>query len=113
PRRDPPGPGHAMTTTPSLHLLLSHADDHQPALAEGLADEAAHRVTAPTRLPEAQNLRDLGRDPNDLRDQRWGLIVPEGEAGKRLEALVRPLIDKRREEQGGHEVRVYRVPARM
>src|SRR6185436_19399969 len=44
---------------------------------------------------------------------RWGLIVPEGEAGKRLEALVRPLIDKRREEQGGHEVRVYRVPARM
>jgi len=101
-----------MTTTP-LHLLLSHADDHQPALADGLADEAVQRAAAPVRLPEAKDLRNRGGDPNDLREQRWGLIVPEGEAGERLEALVQRLVDQRRGEQGGHEVKVYRVPARM
>lgn len=106
-------PGHAMTSATPLHLLLSHAGDHQPALADGLPDEAVQRAAAPARLPEARTLRNRGGDPNDLRKQRWGLIVPEGEAGKRLEALVQRLVDQRRSEQDGHEVRVYRVPARL
>jgi len=102
-----------MTAAPPLHLLLAHADDQQPALPEGLDDEAVQGAAPPARLPEPRNLRNRGRDPNDLQAQRWGLIVPEGEAGERLEALVKPLVDRRREQQGGHEVRIYRVPAQM
>jgi hypothetical protein len=99
-------------TAPPLHLLLADADDRRPALAEGLAGDALDRTAAPAGLPEARQLRDRGRDPNDLAVQRWALIVPEGEAGARRAALVRPLVERRRAEQGG-EVRVYRVPAAM
>jgi hypothetical protein len=97
----------------SIQLLLANADDDQPALGDGLAGDAAASGAAPGRLPVPAQLRNRGGDPNDLDGQRWALIVPEGEAGARLEALVRPLVDKRRDDQGGRDVRVYRVPARM
>jgi hypothetical protein len=96
-----------------IHLLLSHADAGEPALADGLASDAVGHTAAPERLPMPEQLRDRGGDPNDLGAQRWALIVPEGDAGRRLEAAVRPLVEKRCADQGGHEVRVYRVPARM
>ncbi len=99
-------------TPPPLHLLLADADDRRPALADGLAGDALDRTAAPGGLPEARQLRDRGRDPSDLAVQRWALIVPEGDAGARREAVVRPLVEHRRAEQGG-EVRVYRVPAAM
>jgi hypothetical protein len=102
-----------MTTTRPLHLLLSHADDHQPALPDGLTGEAAERADAPAKLPAPTELFDRGRDPNDLALQRWGLIVPEGEAGDRLAALVEPLVAKRHDDQGGHPVQVYRVPPKL
>ena len=98
--------------TAPLHLLLAGADDRRPALAGGLAGDALDRTAAPAGLPEARELRDRGRDPNDLAVQRWALIVPDGDAGARREAVVRPLIEHRRAEQGC-EVRVYRVPAAM
>lgn len=103
----PPTPEHP------IHLLLSHADEREPALADGLESDAVGHTAAPEALPMPEQLRDRGGDPNDLAAQRWGLIVPEGELGQRLEAAVRPLVEKRRADQGGHEVRVYRVPARM
>lgn len=99
--------------TPSLHLLLAGADDGEPALSDGVPRETMDGVPRPARLPDAEYLRDHGRDPNDLRAQRWGLIVPEGELGRRREALVRRLVEARCEQQGGHAVRVYRVPSRM
>jgi hypothetical protein len=98
--------------TAPLHLLLADADDRRPALADGLAGDALDRTAAPAGLPDARELRDRGRDPNDLAVQRWALIVPEGDAGARREALVRPLVEHRRAEQGC-DVRVYRVPAAM
>jgi hypothetical protein len=99
-------------TTAPLHLLLAGADDRRPALAGGLAGDALDRTAAPAGLPEARQLRDRGRDPNDLAVQRWALIVPEGDAGARREAQVRALVEHRRAEQGC-DVRVYRVPAAM
>jgi hypothetical protein len=97
----------------AIQLLLSHADDHQPALAEGLVHDAFGQAAAPVRVPLPEHLLDRGGDPNDLPSQRWALIVPEGDAGRRLEALVQPLVALRRAEQGGHDVRVYRMPPRM
>jgi hypothetical protein len=98
--------------TAPLHLLLADADEGRPALGDGLAGDALDRTAAPAGLPEARQLRDRGRDPGDLAVQRWALIVPEGDAGARREALVRPLVEHRRAEQGA-DVRVYRVPAAM
>jgi hypothetical protein len=103
----------AAAMPPALDLLLAHADDGAPALAGGLADDAVHRAAPPARLPDAHQLRNRGRDPNDLVEQRWALIVPEGEAGARLVAAVAPLVERRRAQQGGHPVQVYRVPPRM
>jgi hypothetical protein len=99
-------------TAPPLQLLLADADDRRPALADGLAGDPLDRTAAPAGLPAARQLRDRGRDPNDLAVQRWALIVPEGDAGARREAVVRRLVEHRRAEQGG-DVRVYRVPAAM
>jgi len=95
--------------TAPIHLLLSHAGDREPALGEGLPGDTVRHAEPPARAAQADTLRNRGRDPNDLREQRWALIVPEGDAGARLEALVKPLVDKRREDQGA-DVRVYRVP---
>jgi len=100
-------------TVSAIQLLLAHADDDQPALADGIAGDTLGAGAAPARLPVPAQLRNRGGDPNDLDGQRWALIVPEGEAGARLEALVKPLVDKRRDDQGGRDVRVYRVPAQM
>jgi hypothetical protein len=99
-------------TAPPLQLLLADADDRRPALADGLAGDPLDRTAAPAGLPPARQLRDRGRDPGDLAVQRWALIVPEGDAGVRREAVVRRLVEHRRAEQGG-DVRVYRVPPAM
>ncbi|WP_437552557.1 hypothetical protein WME97_14795 [Sorangium sp. So ce367] len=52
-------------------------------------------------------------DPDDLEEQRWGVIAPEGTEGDRLIALIQPFIDARREAQGGDEVMIFRVPSAM
>jgi hypothetical protein len=54
-----------------------------------------------------------GGDPNELRDQGWAVIVPQGKAGDRLLALTAPLLDKRATDQESDEVDVYRVPPDM
>lgn len=98
---------------PDLNLLMVHADDHEPVLAGGLPDAAA-----PTRRDdddgpsEAEHFWDEGGDPNDLEAQRWGVIAPQGPEGDRLLALIRPLIERRQEQQGD-AVKIYRVPAQM
>src|SRR4051812_43391414 len=86
---------------------------HRPVSPRPASCATAAATPAPRAgLPEPRQLRDRGRDPGDLAVQRWALIVPEGEAGARREALVRPLVERRRAEQGS-DVRVYRVPPAM
>ena len=93
-----------------LNLLMVHADDHSPMLEE-VAEDAIRPGEADAAMPE--HLWDEGGDPNDLEAQRWGVIAPEGPRGDRLLQVIQPLIDRRREQQGGHEVKVYRVPEKM
>jgi hypothetical protein len=98
-----------------LHLLLSHADSGEPTLPEGLPDGA---LTGEDGRPEGepeegpQYLYDGSADPQSLPDQRWGVIVPEGARGDRLLDLIRPLMDRRAEQQGA-PVNVYRLPPKM
>lgn len=93
-----------------LNLLMVHADDHAPML-DAVSEASVHAPRAESALPD--HLWDEGGDPNDLHAQRWGVIAPEGPRGDRLLALVAPLIARRREQQGGEPVRIYRVPERM
>jgi hypothetical protein len=98
-----------------LHLLLTHADDREPVLPDGL-DGAAAPTTTPAPKTKEKGPAYMwaeGSHPNDLSEQRWGIIAAEGPRGDRLLEIVRPLIRQRQEQQGGHEVRVYRVPSRM
>jgi len=101
---------------PSLELFLSPAGDHGQALAQGLgADTLAEaREAGAGRAASAvpASYFDPGGDPNSLRDQGWGVIAPRGEAGDRLLALARPLLDKRAADQD-REVPVYRVAPGM
>lgn len=98
--------------TDTLELLLVHADTHTPVLTEGLSADTApqERPTKNGDAPDPAHFWDEGGDPNDLEAQRWGLILPEGPEGDRLRDLIRPLIELRREQQGGHPIREYRVP---
>lgn len=98
--------------TNQLDLLMVHADERGAGFVAGL--ESGHVESAPR--PSRQQrlyLFDDDAEPGDLMKQRWGIIAPRGERGDRLRDLVAPLIAQRRAEQGGHEVREYRVPARM
>jgi hypothetical protein len=95
----------------SLDLFLSHADTHAPVLAGGLPPASAREAPGPARHKES-HLADHGGLPDALPDQRWGLVVPRGDAGKRLLELVDPLKKKRAEDQGA-EVVVYEVDPDM
>ncbi|WP_437670478.1 hypothetical protein [Sorangium sp. So ce131] len=97
----------------NLELLLAHADDHRPVLAEGIPPAALSAAPRPEEVPLPTHLRYDAADPESLPDQRWGVIAPEGPAGDRLLGAVAPLCQARREAQGGADVRVYRVPAGM
>ncbi|QRK10609.1 hypothetical protein JQX13_11270 [Archangium violaceum] len=98
--------------TDTLELLLVHADTNTPVLSEGLpaGTTPQERSTMKDDVPEPLDFWDEGGDPNDLEAQRWGLILPEGPEGDRLRDLIRPLIEFRRAQQGGHPVKEYRVP---
>jgi hypothetical protein len=93
-----------------LSLLMVHADDHDPLLddVDGGPAPAGETTAA---LPD--HLWDEGGDPNDLALQRWGVIAPQGPRGDRLLELVEPLVRRRREQQHGEPVRVFRVPPSM
>lgn len=91
----------------NLNLLLCDADDQRPALDKDVAGQAARRQGA------VQNIKPLhmwAEDrPDDLFAQRWSVIVPDGAAGKRLLAIIEPLIKLRRAQQGDHPVAIYTV----
>ena len=102
-----------MDGEPGLELLLAHADDHRPVL-DRFDDAACHREgEGVEKTAKREHLADDSASLEDLASQRWGLIVPQGERGEELLRRVQPLIDKRREDQGGHAIKIYRVPDRM
>ena len=100
------------TNTSDLNLLLVHADDHAPVLADGLAESTARGQQVAGGPEEAGHFWDEGGDPNDIELQRWGVIAPQGPEGDRLLALARPLIEHRQAQQGD-AVKVYRVPQKL
>lgn len=95
----------------SVELFLSHANDHAEALPGGLSEAAVGlATTGAVSAHQAVSFLDDALDPADLAEQRWGVVAPLGPEGDRLLALVAPLLRKRHADQGGHPVRIYRVP---
>jgi hypothetical protein len=95
-----------------IDLLLSHFDTQDPVLGSGLPLEAAAAGPRPAERADPEDYRYEGGDQDSLPDQRWGIVIPDGEVGERLLSLVTPL-RKLREEQQGAPATVYRVPKDM
>jgi hypothetical protein len=104
---------------PRIELFLSPAGAPGASLIRGLGDDALATAAvvpagalagAPAARP--QSYVDPGGDPGSLRDQGWGVIAPRGDAGDRLLARIRPLLEQRAADQGA-EPPVYRVPPGM
>ncbi|XXX78718.1 hypothetical protein WMF30_08070 [Sorangium sp. So ce134] len=93
----------------NMQLFLAHADDHRPVLEDGLHRRAVYDAPRPDfDPPEPSDLLNRSGPADSLREQRWGVIAPKGPAGDRLLQLIKPLQQKREEEQGVPAV-VYRI----
>jgi hypothetical protein len=92
-------------------LLLVDADRHTPALARGAEPATLRRQPVPPG-PRPDVLWNDNERPNDLAEQRWSVIAPEGADGDALLAAIAPLVEARAAEQG-RPVKVFRVRPRM
>ena len=97
---------------PPLQLLLSDADEGGSALPAGLRPTGGTGQEKPPKQVLPDLLWNDGKDPGSLPEQRWGLIVPAGDEGKRLQDLIAPLSRRRKQEQGDQPIRVFEAPAR-
>ena len=98
-----------------LNLLLADADDFRPVLDDGLPGEATQRGLKPTKTTgskDTYHLRRDGENQNDLKLQRWGIIVPDRPDSDHLIEAIQPLIRLREEEQEA-KADIYRVPPEM
>ncbi|XXX77461.1 helix-turn-helix domain-containing protein [Sorangium sp. So ce134] len=96
-----------------LHLFLAHADTHAPMLDGGLPKDAIHAPPRPETQPrQPTHLAERSGLPDALPAQRWGLVVPRGDSGKRLLERIAPLRDKRSEDQRA-QVKIYEVDPGM
>ena len=102
----PPLPGKK-----GLGLLLADADTHAPAFSQGLNEKTRQRQNALAPGPLPERLWNEGGDASSLAQQRWGLILPEGELGDALLDRIAPLVAHRRRQQGDAPIAIYRAPA--
>lgn len=96
-----------------VDLLLVHADELDPVLADSVASAGAGQAELLASYEQPEHLWDESRDANELAAQRWGVIAPEGPRGDELLGRIERLIARRREQQEGHEVQIHRVPPGM
>ena len=76
--------------TPTIQLLLNHADDHSPILADGLPEAAIGEPTIASEELAPLSFYDSGAAGNDLEQQGWGVLAgsPSGDAPAVLERLA-------------------------
>ncbi|WP_309896734.1 hypothetical protein [Archangium sp.] len=96
----------------TLQLLLAQAGDGLPVIEAPLPTESLLGAPLPAPLPKPTHLYNMSAEPDSLREQRWALVVPDTERGRRLESILSPLCERRTEEQG-RKVDVYRARPEM
>ena len=83
-----------MTTSRAsdLNLLMVHADDHAPVLADGLAESTACGQSIPTQSDEASHFWDEDGDPNatveSVADWLTQFYVDHSTTGTKLDKLT-------------------------
>ncbi len=83
------------------HLLLTAEDlPAQPWLDGGCRTGAAAAQAARGPTYKLKNLRDLSGDANLLDRQRWAVVIPATDGGRRLAKVIQPLISLRAQQQG-------------
>lgn len=102
-----------IPTDDTIELLMVHADDHEPVLPHGLDGEEPPADSG-DELGEAEEEEEDDHHPsyllseeanrNLLEKQRWGVLYPDTDAGRRKLQVIQPLIDHRQQQQGGHPV---------
>src|SRR5690349_1015254 len=95
-----------------LQLLLAPADGsppegHAPARLEAMGD-----APLPAARPPPTHLISTAAEPDSLPRQRWALVIPQGDEGKRLRAILEPLVQLRQEQQQAR-VDVFEVSPQM
>lgn len=95
-----------------LYPFLTFRGAGGPALSGGVPSTLAEAAPRPRPEDTTIFLADLSGEPDDLRAQQWGVVIPDDERGHRLLSLVRPLLAHRGEQQG-REPHVYRVQPNM
>jgi hypothetical protein len=97
-----------------IQLFLTHADDHQPVLPEGIPQGAAlHVPRSISASPGSKRLIGIATPADSLPEHRWGIIVPKGPIGDHLLGLIEKLRERRKEQQGDEEPLVYQVDPDM
>jgi hypothetical protein len=98
-----------------IDLLLADAEDHRPALEDGLPADAAERGPKPKTTKDRDTVPDWRRtdaDLNDLVAQRWAVVAPKDREGDRMLEAITPLIRLREREQG-ESATIHRVSPDM
>lgn len=96
-----------------LNLLLCDAEERTESLKAELARDTLSAQQNADQRPKPESLKNAGGDRNSLEDQGWAVIIPEGDAGKRLLELVDPLIQRRKEQMGSWgQMKIYQAPAK-
>ncbi|NNC15637.1 hypothetical protein HJC22_07835 [Corallococcus exiguus] len=96
----------------TFQLLLAHSGSGRPVLEEGLPWEAFADAPAPAPVPIPSHLHNFAGPPDQLREQRWALLVPDTPRGRAVEVRLARLCELRSQEQGA-PVETYRVPPGM
>lgn len=102
-----------MPTPLEIGLLLAHADNGEPIVANTIRHGNTRGMTNPHDETFSGSMYDPAADPNDLVKQRYAVLAPEGPRGDRLLSLVRPLLEQRRAEQGGSPIYQARLPGNI
>jgi hypothetical protein len=102
-----------MTKPFELGLLLAHADTREPIVSHSIQRDGTRGMTEPDDEKLSGSMYAAAADPNDLAQQHYAVLAPEGPRGDCLLSLVRPLLESRSAEQGGLPIYEARVPANL
>ncbi|WP_428261639.1 hypothetical protein [Haliangium sp.] len=93
-----------------MDLLFAHADDGSPFLDQQPDSRSAAAETERVETHDPDKLASMTGNTSDLKAQRWALVVPDNAAGRRLEAVVKPLVKQRAEDQQFPVVTIHVPP---
>ncbi|HRI67005.1 MAG TPA: hypothetical protein PK156_22325 [Polyangium sp.] len=97
----------------SIQLLLAREDGTPYLPDDGVPDENATLAIEKKGENEIDSFFNSDQNPNDLAEQRWGLVIADNDEGRRLAEVIAPLVALRREQQNGKPIKLLTAPVGM